>query len=607
MSPARRTEVCRFLGAATLAAALALTLGPGAARADVVHLEGGGKIRGTIIEETPTQVIVRTAAGSTHVVRRNEIARIERDLNVEEEFKRRWKALGEGDANGFYELGKWAREKRLLEQAESAFKKAIAIDPEHAGAREALGHRKHEGRWYDEAGYKKAVEGLVEWNGRWVTPQERDLLEQGFVKNEKGEWVRKEDLARQELERKAQEERARAAGTPKKESSGSGGGGAGAASAAAERRDPAAGSGRPASPSSKSKKVELEPEDESWYDDHTTVMTWQEACQRPYESNDYLIYTNIKPEYAKRYARMMDVYAQKFRKVFNTAENVRGAQHGRLSVKGKIYIYPDQRSFMAGEGVGEGVGGFYMPGANKVVCYHGRFGQTGTTRTVLVHEATHQYEDLVLARKMYNAPIWIIEGLAVFFESAFWDGKTVNIGYVPQDRLAALKQGISSGQYIPLPELIRTPHHAFSGFHYAHAWSVIYYMLYGGKTEKIRKHNQKIFSDLFFLAKMRGTPVTPEDVEALWGGAEKFAAWEAEWKQWVLDLPFDFDPKDPDASRGRDDGAAPAAEPAAPAPEDPPPGETEPRSVLETWDDALRDVRRRMQSEAPAAPAAPRE
>lgn len=563
--------------------ALALAAAAPAARADVVYLEGGGKIRGEIIEETPTQVIVRTPVGSTHVIRRGEIARIERDRNPDQEFDARWKALPTGDANGFFELGKFAKAKGLKEKAERAFNQAISIDPDHAGAREALGHRKHKGRWYDEAGYKKAVEGLVEWNGQWVTPEDRDLLEQGFVKNSQGQWVRKEDLARQEQERRDAEraERERIAQGSRREEK-------------PEKRDDKLAGGTPTT-SRPAKVVEVEPEDTAWYDDHATVMSWKDAEQKPYESEFYYIYTNIKPEYAKRYGRMLDVYARKFMRVFNAEENIKGKIQ-----KSKIYIYPDQAAFMQHERMGEGVGGYYMPGAKYVKCFHGRFGPTGTTRTVLTHEATHQFEDLVLAGKMGNAPIWIIEGFAVFFESARWNGKDVDIGHVPRDRLENLKRGIQANQYIPLPELIRTEHAAFTGYHYAHAWSVIYYMLYGGKTDKIRKHNQKIFSDLFFLAKTRLKPVQPEDVEALWGGKEKFAAWEEEWKKWVLELPYDFNPKDPDAAREKDPAAPPEGEP--PASEDDTPGETEPRppaptnslksGMLPGWDEALDDVRK---------------
>ena len=38
--------------------------------------------------------------------------------------------------------------------------------------------------------------------------------------------------------------------------------------------------------------------------------------------------------------------------------------------------------------------------------------------------------------------------------------------------------------------------------------------------------------------------VTAEDCEALWGGPEKFKAWEETWKQWLIDLPYDWDPKE---------------------------------------------------------------
>lgn len=577
-----RNKTRSFTVAAALCAGLAL-FAAGAARADVVYLEGGNKIQGEIIEETPLHVIVRKPSGLTLTIRKEEIAKIERDRNPAQEFEARMKALPTGDANGFYELGKWAVSKVLKEKSEQAFNRAIAIDPDHAGAREALGHRKYNGRWYDAAGYKRAVEGLVEWRGQWVTPADRDLLEQGFVKNEKGEWVRKEDLERQELDRKeaAERERARLAQNPKEHEK---------EKPVVENPGKTEPRAAPASstPPAKGKTIEIEPEDTSWYDDHATVTTWDEAKLKPYESRFYMIFSNLKPEYVKRYGLMMDVYSMKYRRVFDAEHNIRGQ-----IPKGKIYIYADQASFMAGEHVSEGVGGFYQPGQNRVVCYHGRFGPTGTTRTVLTHEATHQFEDFVLPGKMWNAPIWIIEGFAVFFESAHWNGKEVNIGHIPRDRLMNLKQGIAANQYIHLPELIRTEHAAFTGYHYAHAWSLIYYMLYGGKTKKIREHNQEVLAKLFFLAKAKGMPVTPEDVEAVWGGKEKFAAWEEEWKQWLIDLPYDFDPKDPDASRPKGDTPPPKEpEPPAPPQDGGDPGKTEPRNMFRAWQDALDDARR---------------
>ncbi len=517
----RTSRLAALLGAVGLLLALA----GASARGDVVHLEGGGKIRGEIIEETPVHVIIRTPFGSTTVVSRDEISKIERDQNPEQVFEERWKKLGAGDAGGFYQLGTWARGqgvKALEEKAREAFRKAIQIDPDHLGAREALGHRKYKGRWYDEAGYKKVVEGLVEWNGQWVTPQERELLEQGFTRGPNGEWVRAEDLARQ------------------------GGGGAGPAGGTGKpepgsgprRPDPSAPSGAGGGGLGASPPVEAEPEDDSWYDDHEPVMEWDQAQKRvrAHESKYYRIYTNLKPEYAKRYGQMLDLYAVQFQRVFTHFLPQGGVP------RSEILIYPSQEEFMAHEGMGPSVGGYYTTMGKRVVAYHGRFGPTGTTRTVLAHEGTHQFQDIILPGRFQNAPIWIIEGFAVFFESAYFDAKAkkVRIGYVPRDRLANLKAVIQGGAYIPLSELIRTPQHLFSGLHYAHAWSLIYMMVYWSDDKDERKKYQKVFTDLFFLAKTK--QVTAEDVETLWGGKEKFAAFEERWKKWVLDLPYDFDP-----------------------------------------------------------------
>ncbi len=500
------------------------------ALADVIWLETGNKISGEIVEETETQVIVRTRFGVRHAIDREEIVKIERESDPREAFRKRFEAVDSTDADGYVEVGRWAEEHGLKEQARKAYLKAIEIDPDHEAARAALGHRKYRGRWYDEEGYKKAVEGLVRWNGKWVTPAEKAFYERGFTKNEKGEWVRPEDLARQQADRRQHRERraGRSAGRSRKEGGSSPNDDGSRAVPRPRRLTP------PPPP-----KAEPE-EDTAWYDDHTTVMSWEEALKKPYESKYYKLYTNIRPEYARRYLKMMDTYsARGFQKVFNARKNL---PHG--IPKGKIYIYPNKQAFMAAEGMGQSVGGYYSAG--KVVCYHGRFGQTGNTRTVLTHEGTHQFEDFIIP--LWNAPIWLIEGFAVFFESARYDREKdkVIIGHIPRDRLANLKHGLATDTLIPLSELIRTPQAQFTGYHYAHAWALCYYMIYGGsKKKKFRgmtqqKYNQLVFSNLFFLARTK--KITPEDTEELFGGKEGFLAFEKQWKQWLADVPYDFDP-----------------------------------------------------------------
>jgi hypothetical protein len=534
-SAAARQKTLTLAGLVT-AGLLALALG-GTALGDVVWLETGNKVSGEIVEETDTHVIVRTKFGARHVIDREEIIRIERESDPKAEFSKRFEAVSSTDADGFVEVGRWAEERGLKDEARRAYLKAVEIDPGHAPARAALGHRKHRGRWYGEEGYKKAVEGLVRWNGQWVTPSEKAFYEQGFTKNAKGEWVRAEDLARQEAdrerrERERAEERRRARERSQPDTGGTTAGGEDA-----QRPEPVTPRPRRIGPPPPAADPD---EDTAWYDDHTTIMSWEEALQRPYESKYYKLYTNIKEEYARRYLKMMDTYSTRgFQKVFAAKKNL---PHG--VPQGKLYIYPSQQAFMSAEGMGQSVGGYYSGG--KVVCYHGSFGATGNTRTVLTHEGTHQFEDFVVP--MWNAPIWIIEGFAVFFESAKYDPEKdkVVIGNIPRDRLSNLKHGLATNTLIPLSELIRTPQPSFTGYHYAHAWALCYYMIYGGsKKKKFRgmtqqKYNQMVFSNLFFLSRTK--KMLPEDTEELFGGKEGFAAFEEQWKQWLADLPYDFDP-----------------------------------------------------------------
>lgn len=500
---------------------LVLIAGAVAAHADVIHLQDGGKYRGTITSETPRDVTIKTAGGVV-VVPRRQISSIEKEDTAQSAWKKREAEVrGSDDPEAHYQLGVWAQGQGLAAEAQKCFERAIALDTYHKGAREALGHRYHQGRWYTEAEYRRVVQGLVEWDGKWVTPEERARYEQGFIKDANGVWVRPEDLARKADEERRAREARDAASAPAKEDERS----AGAATPRGGRFEPP-----PAAPQSD--------EDTSWYRDNTRVGDINAVT--PVESRYYKIRTNVKPEYAKRYGEMMDRYYVGFLKVF------REMMPAGTPPKSEILIYASQREFMQAEGMGESTGGFYFTGNKRVTAFHGLFGMTGTTREVLAHEGTHQFEDIVLQGGFFNAPIWILEGLAVFFESAFYDEKNekVVVGLVPRDRLAVLKRGLQQNQLIPLTDLIRTPQAQFTGYHYAHAWGLIYMILYYGDSKPVRQRCQQWFSDLFNLSK-RG-PVTPDVVEERCGGRDKFLELEQRWKDWLRDLPYDFDPRQSD-------------------------------------------------------------
>jgi hypothetical protein len=66
-------------------------------------------------------------------------------------------------------------------------------------------------------------------------------------------------------------------------------------------------------------------------------------------------------------------------------------------------------------------------------------------------------------------------------------------------------------------------------------------ILYYHKDPKLRQRNLEMFDRL--LTDSRSKRVSPEDVEALFGGKDGLLRFEDEWKKWIVDLPYDFDPK----------------------------------------------------------------
>ncbi|MCA8921939.1 MAG: DUF1570 domain-containing protein [Planctomycetes bacterium] len=504
-----------FVGAIALSGAWLATR----AEADVIHLAEGGKLKGDILREDAKEVVIRTATGE-RTISRFEIMKIVREQSAQDTLRARLKTLkGSRDPDAFYDLGQWAEKQGLPKGARHCYEEAIKVDAYHRGAHEALGHRYYQGRWYNDEDYQRAANGLVEWKGQWVTPQERELYEQGFVKDSSGLWVRPGEIDRREpvasvpaSARKPKRSEPKAEPEPEPEP------------------EPKA---RPRRPQPEPKAGEGDnQEDREWYQDN--FKTGEFASAPEIESRFYKIKTNVRPEYAKRYGEMMDQYYKRFVKVFKDY-----LPNGDLA-KSTIWVYSSQQEFQAATGMGMGVGGFYNTGNKRVTGYHGLFGQNGTTRTVLAHEGTHQFEDIVLQGSFGNCPIWILEGLAVFFESAYYDGDDIVIGLVPRDRLASLKRGLQDGTLIPLSDLIRTPQPQFTAYHYAHAWSLIYMVLYYGKNKTIRKRCQTWFSSL--MMDSRKGPVTAEMVEERCGGADKFLELEEKWMDWLEDLPYDYDP-----------------------------------------------------------------
>lgn len=160
-----------------------LSLGPlalsllaaAAARADVVVLKDGRTVEGAIVERSSTALTVRQRLGEVRL-ELSQVASVTEQDDPWDQLQRLRSELGQGTADERYRLATFAREHDFADDARRAFLDVLRVDPDHPGARAALGFVRVDGRWVTVED-KARGEGLVPYRGRFVTPEEKDRLE----------------------------------------------------------------------------------------------------------------------------------------------------------------------------------------------------------------------------------------------------------------------------------------------------------------------------------------------------------------------------------------------------------------------------------------------
>lgn len=140
------------------------------ASADEVVLRNGSVFSGEV-RESEGEVTVRFDLG-TITFKRSEVRSITRSEDPIKELERR--LAGARDTAGRYEVARWAREQGLATRANEILRKLLELDPDHEGARRALGYERFEGSWLD-GDAAMVARGFVKHGGRWL---KRETAEQ---------------------------------------------------------------------------------------------------------------------------------------------------------------------------------------------------------------------------------------------------------------------------------------------------------------------------------------------------------------------------------------------------------------------------------------------
>ena len=144
-------------------------------------------------------------------------------------------------------------------------------------------------------------------------------------------------------------------------------------------------------------------------------------------SEHYVVSTDGGQAEADDWARMLEAAWPQYAAWFG--ETPRLARGERLAVE----VYDDDRPWRAAitarGGSAPSSGGYYCPIAK--VAYLKRQPSAWYTRTLVLHEAAHQFHYLACTGNDTPAGSWYVEGVAEHLSSHTWDGETLRLGVTP--------------------------------------------------------------------------------------------------------------------------------------------------------------------------------
>ena len=170
--PARSRLVSYFvLGLAGGATLFAARIGSPAG-ADVVTTTEGLVLEGRVETKTDGSVGVTTPAG-TVVVSKARIRSIEAGDGARTTLQPALAALAKDDVDGRFRLALRAEAAGATDVAREAYVSILAVDPDHAAARRALGFEREADVWLPETEARRR-RGLVLFDGTWMLPVEAE-------------------------------------------------------------------------------------------------------------------------------------------------------------------------------------------------------------------------------------------------------------------------------------------------------------------------------------------------------------------------------------------------------------------------------------------------
>jgi len=355
----------------------------------------------------------------------------------EETYQERLNQLKPDDVSSQYNLGLWCEQNKLPEQAQAQFEKVIELNPNHTDARKKLGHIKYKDKWQTPDELK--AQGLEFYKGKWI-PYEEAMKVQGYVKFDELWITSKERDFAVKLNKLypwtgvIDKPGADSENLPWEK-------------ARVKETDHFIVKTNLSSDALNDMCFQLE----YMYFIISDFLGFHESKQKSINSKEKLIVSMTKNR-------------NEFEKIFN---DLLGYQP-ETWVQGQFCTYSETTSHK-----------------DEIVIYYSDW------KGCLLHELSHYV--VILVGRIYvttwpNPPIWLWEGLPVYFEFCKVDSKKLVANLIHQSRLTKIKNFINNNKYIALADFINLPTSKYDiEICYSEGWSLVYFLINGKAGEYKQK------------------------------------------------------------------------------------------------------------------------
>jgi len=194
------------------------------------------------------------------------------------------------------------------------------------------------------------------------------------------------------------------------------------------------------------------------------------------EGDHYIVKTDIDARVCRRAAAAMDRLYEAYADVFHVDADEKRP-------KAEVVVFKDKEDFLAyaekigGETHAGSLGFFRREATGGLICTYRRRTDEFHTMSTLYHEATHQFISMVMPPDK-PPPLWLNEGVAVYFENSEWKGGKLRTGNIPAARLKFLQKKLRAGEHIPLADLIIRTRDRYDALCYSEGWSLVYFYVH---------------------------------------------------------------------------------------------------------------------------------